>query len=113
MGSTKTKFRERINNYKSKFRKYYKQRKTGTLNKFDPIPQASLFDHLIAHGNIKGFDSGNRKDEDWSFWSFQLIDSSPNAPMLRQRESFWQHQLGTFLPEGLNEKEVPMNENET
>ena len=108
VGSTITKFRERLNNYKTKFRQYYRSRKSGTLNKSDPIQQAQLFEHFIAHGNVKGFDSGKKKDEDWSFWSFQLIDSSPNESMLLQRESFWQYELGTFLPEGLNDRNVPM-----
>ena len=108
VGSTITKFRERLNNYKTKFRLYYKRRKSGTLNKSDPIEQAQLFEHFIAHGKVKGFDSGIKIDEDWSFWSFQLIDSSPNGPMLLQRESFWQYELKTFLPEGLNDRDVPM-----
>ena len=108
IGSTVTKFRERVNNYKSKFRLYYKRRKAGTLNKSDPIEQAQLFAHFVDHGNVKGFDNSRKKGEDWSFWSFQLIDSSPNEPMLLQRESFWQYELGTFMPEGLNERDVAM-----
>lgn len=110
VGKTKRVFRERVNNYKSKFRKYYKQRKNGTLKKDDPVQQASLFEHFIQHGNVKGFDSGKKKDEDWSFWSFQLIDSSPDGRMLLQRESFWIYQLNVYQPNGLNERDVPMDE---
>ena len=106
IGSTTTRFRERLNNYKSKFRQYYRKRKSGTLDKSEPIPQAGLFEHFIDHGNVTGFDSGKNKEEKWSFWSFQLIDSSPNEPMPLERESFWQYQLGTFLPDGLNERDV-------
>ena len=106
IGSTTTRFRERINNYKTKFRQYYRKRKSEVFHKSEPIPQASLFEHFIVHGNVTGFDSGKNKDENWTFWSFQLIDSSPNEPMLLERESFWQHQLGTFLPDGLNDRDV-------
>ena len=110
VGKTKGAFRERFNNYKSKFRKYFKQRKNGTLKKDEPVQQAHLFEHFIQHDNMKGFDSGNKKHEDWSFWSFQLIDSSPDENMLLERESFWIYQLGVFHPKGLNEREVPQNE---
>ena len=110
VGKTKNIFRERYNNYKSKFRKYYKQRKNGTLGKEELVQQANLFEHFIHHGNVKGFDSGKKKEEDWSFWSFQLIDSSPDDSMLLQRESFWIYQLGVFVPNGLNEREVSFYE---
>ena len=108
IGSTKTRFRERVNNYKTKFRQYYRKRQAGTLLSSDPIPQASLFEHFIAHDNITTFNIGNSKDENWGFWSFQLIDSSPNEPMLLERESFWQYQLETFLPDGLNDRDVTL-----
>ena len=110
VGKTKGIFRVRLNNYKSKFRKYYKQRKNGTLKKDEPVQQAHLFEHFIQHGNVKGFDSGNKKDEDWSFWSFQIIDSSPDEIKLLERESFWIYQLDVFHPKGLNERDVPQNE---
>ena len=108
VGCTTTRFRKRLNNYKSKLRLYYNRRKSGKLDKFESIPQANLFEHVLSHENIKGFDSGKKKDEDWNFWSFLLIDSSPNEPRLLERESFWQHLLQTFLPLGLNEKEVSL-----
>ena len=100
VGKTVPIFRLRLNNYKSKFRSYYRKRKNGTLKKDKLIPQAGLYEHFISHGNIKGFDSGKKKDEDWSFWSFQLIDSSPDDNMLLQRESFWIYELGTFRTRG-------------
>ena len=109
IGSTTTKFRERLNNYKTKFRQYYKNRKADKkLDKIKLIPQASLFEHFLAHGNITGFENGKRTDENWNFWSFILIDSSPNEFRLLEKESFWQHQLQTFLPSGLNEREVSL-----
>ena len=70
-GSTVTKCRTRLNNYKSKFRKY----------------------------------------EAISDWKLKLIDQADDEKSLRVKESFWQHKLNTFVPNGLNEKEVyiPLN----
>ena len=107
VGSTTTRFRERFNNYKAKFRLYYKRRKLGKLDKLD-VPQASLFEHFLQHDNVTGFESTKKKDENWTFWSFILIDSSLNESRLLERESFWQHQLNTFSPFGLNEREVQL-----
>ena len=39
-------------------------------------------------------------------WSFILIDHASDINQLRKKESFWQHKLETFVPKGLNEKEV-------
>ena len=39
-------------------------------------------------------------------WQFQIIDCAQNEGQLRQRESFWQFKLKTFLPIGLNERSV-------
>ena len=40
-------------------------------------------------------------------WSFRLIDSAPNEDTLRRKERFWQETLNVFVPNGLNEREVP------
>ena len=105
VGSTITKFRDRYNNYKSKFRAYFHKRSNGTLGEGKPIEQSGLFEHFIEHGNVKGFEE--RKTESWSFWSFEIIDSSFNEAKLLERESFWQYELNTFIPHGLNERNVP------
>ena len=34
--------------------------------------------------------------------------SEENVEELRKKESFWQHELNTFQPLGLNEREVPL-----
>ena len=109
VGSTTTAFRERLNNYKSQFRGYYKAKKKGSqieINKKN-IRQGKLFEHFISHG-VKGFDSGKKKEEDWSFWTFTFIDSSSNEEGLLQRESFWQYELDVFEPKGLNMRDVPI-----
>ena len=38
-------------------------------------------------------------------WEVRLIDQNDN---LRKRESFWQHELETFQPNGLNECKVAL-----
>ena len=39
-------------------------------------------------------------------WSFQIIDQADSLQRVRERESFWQFKLNTFIPHGLNEREV-------
>ena len=41
-------------------------------------------------------------------WELRLIDQTDNVEDLRKRESFWQHELDTFQPNGLNEQEVAL-----
>ena len=96
VGSTITKFRERLNNYKSHFTSYCKRRDAGTLHIGTRVPQAKLFAHFLQddhHGT--------------SDWEFQIIDGAYKETQVRERESFWQHKLKTFLPIGLNERSVP------
>ena len=93
VGSTTTPFRRRYNNYKSHFKTY----KWEVANKKKiSVPQAGLFAHFLQEGH------NETKD-----WSFQLIDRCVGREKLLQRESFWQYRLGTFLPAGLNDREVP------
>ena len=41
-------------------------------------------------------------------WEVRLIDKSDSTEDVRKRESFWQHELETFQPIGLNEREVTL-----
>ena len=52
------------------------------------------------------FTEANHNDED--NWEVKLIDQTDNVEDLRKRESFWQHELETFQPNGLNEREVAL-----
>ena len=36
----------------------------------------------------------------------RLIDQTDSVENLKKRESFWQHELDVFQPNGLNEREV-------
>ena len=38
----------------------------------------------------------------------RLIDQTDNVEDLKKRESFWQHDLDTFQPNGLNKQEVAL-----
>ena len=41
-------------------------------------------------------------------WEVRLINQSDSTEDLRNGESFWQHKLDTFQPNGLNEREVTL-----
>ena len=94
-GSTETAYRYRFNNYKSKFKKYKEMYIDGKLQKDKIIQQASFHDHFCQNDH-----SGT------SDWSVKLIDQADDLTSLRKKESFWQHKLKTFVPNGLNEREV-------
>ena len=94
IGSTSTKFQFRFNNYKSQFNAYQRQLEAEN-HSVKVIPQAHLFSHFLQEGH-------NGMDD----WEFQLIDKSHNLKQVRERESFWQFKLDTFLPKGLNDRTV-------
>ena len=93
VGSTKTKFRQRFNVYKSYFRSYARKHNEGSLNRGKLIPQANFFSHFFE-GNHNGKFEVRVK----------MIDGADNVFSLRRKELFWQYRLGTFLPKGLNER---------
>ena len=43
-----------------------------------------------------------------SDWESTLIDQTESVGNLRRRESFWQYELDTFQPNGLNERDVAL-----
>ena len=86
VGKAKTKFRYRFNNYKSKHRAFRKGNRK--------IPQKRFHDHYCLDDHL-GIDD----------WDFTLFEQCETHKQLKERETFWQHQLKTFSPLGLNEKE--------
>ena len=42
----------------------------------------------------------------FSDFDFILIDQGSDLNSVRRRERFWQYKLKTFIPEGLNDREV-------
>ena len=107
VGKSEPRFRLRYNNYKAKFRAYYEAWSNGTLDQIDPIPQAHLYKHFAEHIGDRFRDENGK--ENFSFWSFQIIDKSPNREKLVERENFWVYKLRTMREEGgLNIQEVPV-----
>ena len=112
VGSTKTKFRTRINNYKSVHRKVRtksfgeqsqnRARATSRNNntnlqtkKETKYCQEKFHQHFCEVGH-KGITD----------WEIILIDSANTETTLRKKELFWQYKLDTFFPSGLNEIEA-------
>ena len=81
-GSTED-FQPRFNNYRCAHRNFLKRKK---------VKQESFNAH-VAEVNNNG-------DGDWEV---RLTDQTGNVENLRKRKSFWQRQLDTFQPNGLNE----------
>lgn len=88
VGSTNS-FRKRFNNYKSA-QKRFQNGKHVFQNSF--------------HSHFSTSDHSGSED-----WSFTIIEKCPNISTLREREMFWQLQLDSFQPNGLNEKEVDIS----
>ena len=88
-------FRLRCNNYFSKHRSYLERRQQGTLGKGKAVPQTALHAHFAQpdHNGIEDM-------------AFKIIDCASNFAELKKRESFWQYKLQTFLPNGLNDRDV-------
>ena len=93
VGSTKTKFRQRFNVYKSYFRTYKQKRLSGNLHTGKPVPQASFFSHFFEQDHRGEFSV-----------KISIIDGAGDVYSLRRKELFWQYKLGVFSPKGLNER---------
>ena len=107
-GKSEPIFRKRYNNYKTKFWKYFKAVKEGTLDQIHPpIAQAHLYEHFLEHIGYNFIDKNGK--EDWSFWSFQIIDKSSNKAKPLERENFWIYKLKIRREDGgLNVQDVPV-----
>ena len=88
-------FRLRANDYRSKHKKYSERKAAGTLSVTKSIEQAALHAHF-AQSDHNGFHD----------FTFKIIDSADNLAATRKKESYWQYKLKTFLPYGLNERNV-------
>ena len=86
-GSTE-RFRSRFNNYKSAHRSFIKG---------NTVKEASFHTHFE-----------DDKHHGISDWEITLIDQTDSVDDLRSRESFWQYELDTFQPNGLNERDVAL-----
>ena len=118
VGSTKTIYRTRCNNYKSvqasvrekilgekrpetKRGRPRKENKTPTKrskNFVKKYAQEKFHQHFCQEGH-KGVPD----------WDIRLIDTAFTEKSLRSKELFWQYKLQTFHPHGLNGYEVPVD----
>ena len=95
IGSTKNKFRQRFNVYKSYFRTYARRHNEGSLATGKPVPQASFFSHFFDEQRGGNFSV-----------SIRIIDGADNVYSLRRKELFWQYKLGTFSPAGQDKAQI-------
>ena len=58
-----------------------------------PVPQANHFAHFFGEGHQGTFSVG-----------VKIIDGAHDVFSVRRKELFWQYKLGTFIPNGLNER---------
>ena len=86
-GSTES-FQSRFNNYKLAHRNFIKG---------NTVKQASFHAHFE-----------DDKHYGTSDWEITLIDQTDSVDDLKRRESFWQDELDTFQPNGLNERDVTL-----
>ena len=88
VGSTKTKFRYRINNYKSthrKFRKKYVEKDLAIVIKKSELKQKLFHEHYCSEGH-QGIEN----------WSVTLIDQVEDLDSLRKKELYWINMLNTW-----------------
>ena len=98
VGSTKTKFRYRINNYKSthrKFRKKYVEKDLAIVIKKSELKQKLFHKHYCSEGH-QGIEN----------WSVALTDQVEDLDLLRKKELYWINRLNTWAPNGLDVREV-------
>ena len=90
-GSTKTKFRSRGNNYKSTQRKF--------VNK-EAVPKQALKQKRFHEHYFSDRQNGIKD------WVIPLIDSADTLKELRKKELYWMYKVKTYVPYGLNERDV-------
>ena len=79
-------FRSRYNNYTTQHRNHCKGMS---------VSQSALHAHF-AQADHNGIED----------MTFKIIDCASNPTEVRKRESFWQYKLRTFMPSGLNDRDV-------
>ena len=92
MGSIITPLRTQFYNYRSGARKVSK-----VYPKKCNVYQEQFYRHFEGHNEMEG-------------WKITVTDRAGNVLELRRRESYWQHGLDTFIPNGLNKRfvDIPM-----
>ena len=85
IGSTKNKFRQRFNVYKSYFRTYARKHNEGSLATGKPVPQASFFSHFFDEQHGGNFSV-----------SIRIIDGADNVYSLQGKSCFGSTNLERF-----------------
>ena len=118
VGSTKDKYRERFNNYKSVHRKVREKilgekrpettRGRPRKNSQPPTKEAKKIEKKYAQEKFHQHfcQEGHEGIPDWDI---RLIDTAFSEKSLRSKELFWQYKMKTFDPDGLNEYEAPIS----
>ena len=91
IGSTKTMFRSKTNNYKSTQRKFVKK---------EAVPKQALKQKPFHEHYCSDRHNGIRD------WVITLIDSADTLKELRKKKLYWIYKLKTYAPYGLNESDV-------
>ena len=91
IGSTKTKFRSRANNYKSTQRKF--------VNK-EAVPMESLKEKRFHE------DQCSDRHKDIEGWIITVIDSANTLKDLKKKDLLWVYKIKFYGPYGLNERDV-------
>ena len=112
VGSTKTKFRTRFNNYKSVHRKVREKSfgktiqnggRTSRKNNLRTQKDKNEAKYCQEKFHQHFCEAGHKGITDWEVI---LIDSAYAETTLRRKELFWQYKLDTYFPLGLNEIEA-------
>ena len=80
------------------------QQYTGRSEEF----RATFNNYRCAHLNYCKYRKVKQEAYGEGYQGVRLIDQSDNTEDLRKEESFWQYELDTFQPNGLNEREVAL-----
>ena len=91
IGSTKTKFRSRANNYKSVQRKFMKK---------ETFPKQALKQKRFHEQYCLD------RHHDIEDWVINLTDNADTLKELRRKELCWMYKLKTYVPYCLNERVV-------
>ena len=98
IGSTKSKFNYRINNYKSTHRKFRKkdvEKDLPIVIKKSELNQKLLHEHYCSDGH-QGIEN----------WSVTVTDQVESLDSLRKKELYWIKRLKTWVRNGLNVREI-------
>ena len=91
VGSTIRKFRLRHNVYRS----------SQNLHTTKKVKQQQFHEHFSQPGHLR-----------WADFDIMLIDQGNSTADTRKREMFWQYKLNTFIPEGLNDRDVDVHDSD-